>query len=204
MPPNAPTPTSRACDPIEPMTRRDPTIPHPRRLPKKPLMPIGLGLAVLLLPAAAVGLLCRDDNEALNRALDIRLRSACERDPAPEEVRLIVGTVIGRHEFGRGCRWGDTSSGLVARPTPMKLEEWTRSMGPTNGTAFSSGGIRVELAHNPANCTAAFGSAAGTVEVVSLNEDTTPTDGRPACAKTLAAAAAIADAARGPDKPSSR
>jgi hypothetical protein len=82
-----------------------PEVNHPSWLPRKQVWPVSF-VAVL----AAVGLLvvvlqlvADDDQKSRQKTVDQRLQAICERNPAPSEVRSIVGEVAGRFQEDKGC-----------------------------------------------------------------------------------------------------
>jgi hypothetical protein len=100
-------------------------------LPRKQKLPVHVVavLAIVVLAGALLRLLVDGDEQERQRSLDERLQSVCERDPAPAEVRALVGDVIGRFQDGQGCSWRDDATDhlLVARRVSMSLDQWTRS-----------------------------------------------------------------------------
>lgn len=76
-------------------------------LPRKQKWPVYfvVVLAIVVLAGALLRLLLSGDEQERQQSLDERLRSVCERDPAPAEVRALVGDVVGRYQDDRGCIW---------------------------------------------------------------------------------------------------
>lgn len=164
-------------------------------LPRKQRWPVQfvVVLAVVVLVGAALRLLLNGGEQEPQQSLDERLRSVCERDPAPAEVRALVGTVVGRYQDSKGCVWRDEagSTQLVARRASMSLEQWTRSLGRTDLTTHTPREIEIRLVRSSAHCTAAFDNTAGGVVEVEA-----PTELDPDCHKTAAAAVPLADTIR--------
>lgn len=168
---------------------------QPSWLPRKQKWPVYfvVVLAIVVLAGAVLRLVLGGGEQERQQSLDERLRSVCGRDPAPTEVRALVGDVIGRYQDGKGCIWreGATSTQLVARRVSMSLDQWTRSLGRTDLTTRSPKDVDIRVVRSSAHCTAAFDNTAGGIVEVE-----TPTELDPDCRKTAAAAAPIADAIR--------
>ncbi|GGU47004.1 hypothetical protein GCM10010178_44360 [Lentzea flava] len=164
-------------------------------LPRKQKWPVYavVVLTIVVLAGAMLRLLLSGGEQEQQQSLDERLRSVCERDPAPAEVRALVGDVVGRYQDGKGCSWreGAASRQLVARHVSMSLDQWTRSLGRTDLTTRIPKGVDIKVVRSSAHCTAAFDNTAGGIVEVE-----TPTELDPDCWKTAAAAAPIADAIR--------
>lgn len=162
-------------------------------LPRKQKWPVHfvVVLAIVVLAGALLRLLLSGDEQERQQPLDERLRSVCERDPAPAEVRALVGDVIGRYQDGKGCSWREAAASrqLVGRRVSMSLDQWTRSLGRTDLTTRSPKHVDIKVVRSSAHCTAAFDNTAGGIVEVE-----TPTELDSDCQKTAAAAASIADA----------
>ncbi|MFD9700269.1 hypothetical protein [Lentzea sp. NPDC059081] len=166
---------------------------HPSWLPRKQKWPVYfvVALAVVVLAGAALRLLLGGGEQERQQSLDERLRSVCEHDPAPAEVRTLVGAVVGRYQDGKGCVWreGATSAQVVARRVSMSLDQWARSLGRVDLTVRSPEDVEIKVVRSSAHCTAAFDTTAGGIIEVEA-----PTELDAGCQKTAAAAGPIADA----------
>ncbi|NUT49544.1 MAG: hypothetical protein HOV94_19885 [Saccharothrix sp.] len=154
-------------------------------------MYVVVAVAAVVLVGLVSRLVQSGDVPERQQSLDERLRSVCERDPAPAEVRALVGDVVGRYEDGKGCVWreGATSTRLVARRVTMSLDQWTRSLARTDLVTRSPKGVDIRVVRSSAHCTAAFDNNAGGIIEVEA-----PTELDSDCHKTAAAATPTADA----------
>ncbi|WP_143466929.1 hypothetical protein [Lentzea kentuckyensis] len=167
---------------------------QPSWLPRKQKWPVYfvVALAIVVLVGVVLRLVLGGGEQERLQSLDERLRSVCERDPAPAEVRALVD-VVGRYQDGKGCIWreGATTTQLVARRVSMSLDQWTRSLGRIDLTTSTPKSVDIKVVRSSAHCTAAFDNTAG-----GIIEVETPTELDPDCQKTAAAAVPIADAIR--------
>jgi hypothetical protein len=77
---------------------------HPSWLPRKQVWPVYfvVVLAVIGLLTLVLQLVTGDDQKSRQKTVDQRLRAICEQNPAPSEVRSIVGEVAGRFQEDKG------------------------------------------------------------------------------------------------------